>query len=114
MGVFYISTFNVITSRWINGKGSFGTQGILLKLVCDLVIEARGVFSDFPYSVYIVDELLELVGKIVDGHGGSHAHNNDAVQELWNFNPGESADWDLALQDRALLRDQALEAIKPH
>jgi hypothetical protein len=110
---FYIRTFNVIASRWMDSKDSFGTQGILLDLVCDLVIEARGVFSDFLYPAYIVDELPDLVGKIVDGRGGSHAHINDAVRELRNFNPGESADWDLALQDRALLRDKALEAIKP-
>jgi Family of unknown function (DUF6535) len=110
---FYIRTFNVITSRWMDDKDSFGTQGILLDLVCDLVIEARGVFSDFPYPAYIVDELLELVGKMVDGHGGSHRHVNDAVKELRDFNPGESVDWDLALQERARLRDKALEAIKP-
>ena len=110
----YLGTFKVITSGWMDSRDSFGTQGILLDLVCDLVVEARGPFSDFPYPTYIVDELLKLVGKIVDGHRGLHAHINDAVEELWNAYPRECAFWGLGLQERALLRDKALEAIKPH
>ena len=108
----YLGTFKVITSGWMDSRDSFGTQGILLDLVCDLVIEARGPFSDFPYPAYIVDKLLELVGKIVDGHEDSYAHINDAVEELRNAYPRESAFWGLGLQERALLRDKALEAIQ--
>jgi len=101
--ILYLGTFKVITSGWMNYKHSVGTQGILLDLVCDLVIQGRGIFSDFLYPAYIVDELLDLVEKMADGHGGSHAHINDAVQELQNADPGECVDEDL--------RDNALRAI---
>jgi hypothetical protein len=109
--ILYVGTFKVITSGWMDSKPSFGTQAILLDLVCDLVIQGRGVFSDIPYPAYIVDELLELVREMVDGHGGLDAHINDAVQELRDFNPGECVDQ--VLRDKALLRDRALEAILP-
>jgi len=102
---FYICTFKVITSHWMDSKYSFGTQGILLDLLCDLVIHGRGLFSDFLYPAYIVDEFLELVRKMVDGHEGSHTHINDAVQELRNVSPMECADEGL--------RDSALRAIIP-
>jgi hypothetical protein len=102
----YLGTFKVITSGWMDSRDSFGTQGILLDLVCDLVVEARGPFSDFPYPAYIVDKLLELVGKIVDGHGGLYAHINDAVEELRNVYSNN-----LGVQKG--LRDKALKAIQP-
>jgi hypothetical protein len=100
---FYICTFKVITSHCMDHKYSSGTQGILLDLLCDLVIHGRGLFSDFLYPAYIVDEFLELVRKMVDGHGGSHTHINDAVQELRNVSSMECADEGL--------RDSALRAI---
>jgi hypothetical protein len=99
----HLGTFKAITSDGMHNKHSFGTQAILLDLVCDLVIQGRGVFSDFLYPTYIVDELLNLVEKVVDGHGGSHALINDAVQELQSVDPRECMDEDL--------RDNALRAI---
>jgi hypothetical protein len=112
--ILYSGTFEAITSGWVDSKHSFGTQAILLDLVCDLVIQGRGVFSDIAYPTYIVNELLELVRKmVVDGHGGLQTHIKDAVQdavqELQAFNPGE----DQVLPDKALLRDRVLEAITP-
>ena len=56
-----------------------------------------------------MEELLELVGKMIDGHGGPHSHINDAAQEVRDLNPGERVDE--ALQDRALLWDKALDVI---
>jgi hypothetical protein len=44
------------------------------------------VFSDFSYPPYIVDMLLDLVGKMVNGHGGEHSHINDVIQELKDEN----------------------------
>ena len=90
--VLYIGTFKLITSGWEKSIGSSGTQRILLNLICDLVIPRRGVFSDFFYPAYIVDELLDLVEKMVDGKGGSRTHIDDAVQELQEINPGECMD----------------------
>jgi hypothetical protein len=110
---FYIRTFRVITSDWMGSRIPFGTQSIFLDIVCDLVIQGRGVFSDFSYPGYIVEELLKLVGKMVEGHRGGLQHINDAIQELRDFDPEESTDRNLAPQDRVLLRDKALEVIDP-
>lgn len=81
-------------------KNSAGTQRILLDLLCDLVIRSRGVFSDFSYPPYVVEMLLDLVGKMVKGHGGSLPHINEIIRELeddrmWNR-------MDSALRDKAL------------
>ena len=84
--VFYTGTFKVITSNWEKRKGSAGTQRVLLDLLCDLVIRRRGVFSDFPYPSYIVEMLLNLVGKMVNGHEGKHRHINSVIQELQDDN----------------------------
>ena len=79
---FFTGTFKVITSNWKKSKDSAGTQGILLDLLCDLVIRGRGVFSDLSYPSYIVDMLLDLVGKMVKGHRGKHSYINDIIREL--------------------------------
>ena len=68
---------------------------MLLDLLCDLVIRRRGVFSDFSYPPYIVDLLLDLVGKMVKGHGGLHPHINDVMQELRDDEDGNRMDRDL-------------------
>ena len=103
--VFYTGTFKVITSNWERSKNSAGTQRILLDVLCDIVIRSRGVFSDFPYPPYIVDKLLELVGKMVRGHGGERPHVNYVIQEL--------EDNDLLNRMDSNLRDRALIAIGP-
>ena len=57
----------VITSNWKKSKRLAGTQRILLDLLCDLVIQNRGVFSDFSYPQYIAKMLVDLVGKWLRG-----------------------------------------------
>jgi hypothetical protein len=101
--VFYTGTFEVITSNWEMSKNSAGTQRVLLDLLCDLVIRFRGVFSDFFYPPYIVEMLLDLVGKIVAGHGGLNPHINEVMRELKDDNLRNRMD--------NSLRDQALDAI---
>jgi hypothetical protein len=98
--VLYIGTFKAITSGWENITDLSGTQRILLNLICDIVIKGRGVFSDFPYPDYIVDMLLELVGKMVDSHGNAHPQIHDAVDELWGVS---SRNMDRGIRDKALL-----------
>ena len=93
--VLYTGTFNVITSNWKKSRTSAGTQRILVDLLCDLVIQGRGVFSDFSYPPYIVELLLELVGNIMKGHGGSQPHMNDIIQELEDDNFEHRMDNDL-------------------
>jgi hypothetical protein len=96
--VFYIGTFKAITSDWKDRKNSVGTQRILLDLLCDLVILSRGAFSNFPYPPYIVDMLLELVEKMVEGHEGFRAHTDDIVQELEEVNFRNLVDNDLRVE----------------
>ena len=103
--VFYAGTFKVITSNWEKSKNSLGTQQVLLDLLCDLVIRSRGVFSDFSYPSDIVKTLLNLVEKMVKGHGGNHSHINDVIQELEDDNLWNRMDHGL--------RDKALSAIGP-
>jgi hypothetical protein len=102
---FYTGTFEVITSKWEKSRNSIGTQRVLLDLVCDLVIRNRRVFSDFSYPPYLVDKLLTLVGDMVKGHGNSHPHINEVVQELEDDNLWNRMD--------NSLRDRALDAICP-
>ena len=103
--IFYTGTFKVITSNWEKSKDSAGTQRVLLDLLCDLIIRRRGVFSDFSYPPYIVDMLLDLVGKMADGHGGLRPHINDIIQELEDKNLWNRMD--------TRLRDRALRTIIP-
>ena len=103
--VYYTGTFKAITSDWKNCKNSAGTQRILLDLLCDLVFGSRGAFSDFSYPPYIVEMLLELVGNMVEGHEGFHAHINDIIQELEEASFRNLMDNDL--------RDRALNVILP-
>jgi hypothetical protein len=105
MNDFYTGTFKAITSNWEKSKESDGTQRILLDLLCDLVIRRRGVFSDFSYPQYIVEMLVDLVEKMVKGHGGKYPHINDVIQELEDDNLWNRMDNDL--------RDKALGAIHP-
>jgi len=42
--VFYTGTFRNIVSRWRESRESLGTQNLLLNIVCDIVIQGRGVF----------------------------------------------------------------------
>jgi hypothetical protein len=106
--VFYTGTvvlFKVITSKWGEEQEFGRTQGILLDLLGDLVIRSRGVFSDFSNLPHIVDMLLDLVGKMVEGHGGEFPYINDVIQKLEDDNLWNGMD--------NSLRDRALTAIRP-
>lgn len=76
----YIGTFKVITSDWRQHKHSIGTQRVILDLVCDIASYGRGIFSDHDYPSYITEELLVLLGNMVEGQSGSHI--NDAMEQL--------------------------------
>jgi len=71
-----IRTFRTITSDWREYKHSLGTQKILL----DAVASDRGIISEFSYPAYITDELLVLLGNVLEGQLGPHIEN--AVQQL--------------------------------
>ena len=76
----FIGTFRAIISDWAKYKYSFGTQQVLLNLVCDLAAQDRGIFSGYAYPSYITDELLVLLGNMLEGEKGSHI--DKAVREL--------------------------------
>ncbi|KAH8985736.1 hypothetical protein EDB86DRAFT_2832958 [Lactarius hatsudake] len=100
LGVFYIGTFKTITSHWMEGRKSLGTQRILLNIICDLTIRGRGVFSDFSYPESIMTMFVDMVGNIFQGYEGPDEHVRDAVREI------ESVDtrtcMDTGLRRRAL------------
>jgi uncharacterized protein DUF6535 len=99
---FYTGTFNVMKSNWKKSKHSAGTQRILLDLVCDLVIPGRGIFSDKRYPSYIVEMLLDLVGKMVEGHEGSLLHVNEVIAELENDGLQNRMNMNIGLRAKAL------------
>ena len=98
--VFYIGAFKTITSHWEESKDSIGTQHILLNIICDLIIQGRGDFSDFSYPESITTMLVDMVGNMLRRYMGPSEHIRDAVREI------ESIDslicMDRKLQHRAL------------
>ena len=64
---FYVGTFRAITSDWEQFRHSLGTLQIVLNLVCDIAVQDRGIISDYAYPDYITKELLDLLGKMVEG-----------------------------------------------
>ena len=76
----YIGTFRAITSGWRERKHSIGTQRVILNLICDIALPNRGVITNHAYPTYIIDELLVLLGNIVEGQSGSHI--DDTMAEL--------------------------------
>ncbi|KAH9170227.1 hypothetical protein EDB89DRAFT_1979507 [Lactarius sanguifluus] len=79
----YIGTFRAMTSNWRQYKHCMGTQRVILNLVCDVAIPGRGIFSDSNYPRYFTNELLVLLGNMVEGQSGSHI--DDAMKELGAF-----------------------------
>ena len=76
----YVNTFKVITSDWRQHKHCIGTQIVILDLVCDIASIGRGIFSDFNYPSYITNELLILLGYMVEGQSGPHI--DDTLEQL--------------------------------
>jgi hypothetical protein len=99
--VFYTGAFKTITSRWGESKGSLGTEHILLNILCDLIIQGRGVFSDFPYPERITTMLVDMVGNMLQGYVGPDRHIRVAVREIASVDSRMCMD--MGLQRRALL-----------
>ena len=72
----YIGTFRAITSDWRLYKGCIGTQRIFLHAVAS----SHGIFTYFAFPTFITDELLVLLGNVLDKQTGSHI--DDAVHQL--------------------------------
>ncbi|KAI9439392.1 hypothetical protein BJY52DRAFT_1217282 [Lactarius psammicola] len=80
--IYYIGTFKIITSHWMEGRESLGTQRILLNIICDLIIQGRGDFSDFLYPEPITTMLFDMVKNILNGYAGPDEHICGAVWEI--------------------------------
>ena len=79
---FYIGAFKAITSDWEKYKDSYGTQQLLLNLVCDIGVQDRGIFSNFRYPDELTNELVELLRKMIEGQPSTYI--NAAMEELRN------------------------------
>jgi hypothetical protein len=96
----FVKTFKAITSDWQQFTGSIGTLQIILNLVYDIAVLDRGIFSNYAYPDYITKELLDLLGRMVEGQ--ANVNVEDAGAEL------RLDDW--RVRDRGF-RDSALIAI---
>ena len=99
---FYTRTFDVIKSNWVKSKNSAGTQRILLDILCDFVIQRRGIFSDFNYPPYIMEMPLVLLKSMVDGQTDSHPHIDSPLNELRGEDPGNFTETGIDLRDKVL------------
>ena len=106
--VFYAETLRKITSSWRESRESLGTQIILLNIICDLIIQGRGIFSDCLYPEYITSILLDVVGNILRGYRGPDSHVGVALREIDNVDPMKCMDihlrrkaWDTITQSRS-------------
>ncbi|KAH9036521.1 hypothetical protein EDB85DRAFT_1940465 [Lactarius pseudohatsudake] len=75
-----VGTLRTITSNWRQYKHSIGTQRVILNLVCDLAILGYGLLSDTAFPKYLTNELLILLGNMVEGQSGSHI--DDAMKKM--------------------------------
>ncbi|KAF8265733.1 hypothetical protein EI94DRAFT_1734837 [Lactarius quietus] len=103
--VFYFGTFKIITSYWQESKASLGTKHILLNILCDLIVQGRGVFSDFSYPEPIKTLLVDTVANMLQGYAGSDEHIRDAVREIEDVDSLKCMDM--------RLRRRALAALTP-
>ena len=98
--------FRTTTSNWRQHKHSNGTQRVILNLVCDLAIKDRGLLSNYPLPSYILEELLVLLGNMVEGQSGSHI--DEARMELGDaIKKNETPEW----TDFNLFRAEAFKVI---
>ncbi|KAH8994193.1 hypothetical protein EDB92DRAFT_1850535, partial [Lactarius akahatsu] len=117
--VFYVGTFKIITSHWMEGRESLGTHRILLNIICDLIVRDRGIFSDFSYPKSITNMLLDTVSDMLRGYEGPDEHIHEAVREIESADPDEhirdavweTEDGEPILMDKRELQGKALAAI---
>ena len=76
----FVNTFRAITSDWQEFTNSIGTIQVILNLVYDIALRDRGIFSNFVYPDYITKELLDLLGRMINGQ--EDVYIEDAMEEL--------------------------------
>jgi hypothetical protein len=109
----YVKTLKAITADWENftdnGTDPQGTLQIILNLVYDIAVQDRGIFSNFGYPTYITNELLDLLGRMIESQPQPAAFIDDAMRELWPDHPSQPG----IVRDREF-RDSAFMAILSH
>ncbi len=109
----YVKTLKAITADWENftdnGTDSQGTLQIILNLVYDIAVQDRGIFSNFGYPTYITNELLDLLGRMIESQPQPAAYIDDAMRELWPDDQSQPG----IVRDREF-RDSAFMAILSH
>ena len=103
-----LGMFRAIASTWRQHKLSIGTQRVVLNIICDIAIWERGPLSNCTYPKYVTDELLVLVGNIVEGQSGSHI--DEAMKELEDA-INEEDDFMMRGTDLSLFRAEAVKVI---
>ncbi|KAF8262936.1 hypothetical protein EI94DRAFT_1808060 [Lactarius quietus] len=98
--VFYTGTFKIITSHWVEGVKSLGTQCTLLNIISDLIIRGRGDLSDVSFPEPITAMLLDMIEDIIQNYAGPDQHVRDAVLEIQSVDSRTCMD--MGLRHRAL------------
>ena len=103
-----VGTFRAVTSNWRQHKHSIGTQRVILNLVCDMSIPHHGLVCDTIFPRELTDELLVLLGNMVEGRSGSHI--DEAMKELDDAIKEQDGDpmWPTEIR---LFRARAVEVI---
>jgi hypothetical protein len=102
---YYNGALKSITSDWMKYKKSVGTLQIILNIVCDMAVRDRGMFSNFKYPDYvnITEELLELLGNMVQGEANPCI--NDALRELLELEERRIYDEDFLKKVTEIIED---------
>jgi hypothetical protein len=68
----FVNTFRAITCDRGGFTKSIGTLLLILNLVNDIAFRDHGIFSNFRYPDCITWELLDLLGRMLDGQAGAY------------------------------------------
>jgi len=101
---YYTGALKSITLDWEKRKKSLGTLQIILNIVCDIAVRNRGIFSNFKYPDYITEELLKLLGNMVEGEANSCI--DDALTELNALEKGRTFDKEFVETVKGIIVDR--------
>ena len=103
---FYTGALKAITSDGDQHKGSLGTLQIILNIVCDIAVGDRGIFSNWSYPPFVEEELLKLLGKMIEGQATMEIIDS-MIQEL------QDRDVEWRIRDRDFCR-KVMDTIQDH
>ncbi|KAN0133845.1 hypothetical protein V8E53_008340 [Lactarius tabidus] len=104
-----LGMFRAVTSHWRQHKHYIGTQRVILNLVCDLSIDERGPLSNCTLPTFIIDELLILLEKILEGQSGSHI--DEVMKEMEDEEEQDAVTGPTQWTDKRLFRAKVLKVV---